>query len=118
APGIGRARLFEALDREHRSAVALQRSLLPDRLPDLAGIETAARYLPARDEVGGDWYDVIDLPGGELGAALGEGWRLLFQRDAPARRADRRPHRRPRRSRAAGRGAHGPAAHRPARLRA
>jgi anti-sigma regulatory factor (Ser/Thr protein kinase)/putative methionine-R-sulfoxide reductase with GAF domain len=72
APAIDRARLFEALDREHRSAVALQRSLLPDGLPDLVGIDTAARYLPARDEVGGDWYDVIDLPGGHVGIAIGD----------------------------------------------
>ena len=35
APAIDRARLFDALDREHRGAIALQRSLLPDRLPDL-----------------------------------------------------------------------------------
>jgi anti-sigma regulatory factor (Ser/Thr protein kinase)/putative methionine-R-sulfoxide reductase with GAF domain len=72
APAIDRARLFDALDREHRSAVALQRSLLPDRLPDLVGIDTAARYLPARDEVGGDWYDVIDLPGGQVGLGIGD----------------------------------------------
>jgi anti-sigma regulatory factor (Ser/Thr protein kinase)/putative methionine-R-sulfoxide reductase with GAF domain len=72
APAIDRARLFDALDREHRSAVALQRSLLPDRLPELIGIETAARYLPALDEVGGDWYDVIDLPGGNVGLAIGD----------------------------------------------
>jgi anti-sigma regulatory factor (Ser/Thr protein kinase)/putative methionine-R-sulfoxide reductase with GAF domain len=72
APAIERARLFEALEREHRGAVALQRSLLPDRLPDLVGIETAARYLPARDEVGGDWYDVINLPGGGVGLAIGD----------------------------------------------
>ena len=72
APAIDRARLFDALDREHRSAVALQRSLLPDRLPNLIGIDTAARYLPARDEVGGDWYDVIDLPGGQVGLAIGD----------------------------------------------
>jgi anti-sigma regulatory factor (Ser/Thr protein kinase)/putative methionine-R-sulfoxide reductase with GAF domain len=72
APAIDRARLFEALDREHRSAVALQRSLLPDRLPDLVGIDTAARYLPARDMVGGDWYDVIELPRGHVGLAIGD----------------------------------------------
>jgi anti-sigma regulatory factor (Ser/Thr protein kinase)/putative methionine-R-sulfoxide reductase with GAF domain len=72
APAIDRARLFDALDREHRSAVALQRSLLPDRLPDLVGIDTAVRYLPARDEVGGDWYDVIELPGGQVGLAIGD----------------------------------------------
>jgi anti-sigma regulatory factor (Ser/Thr protein kinase)/putative methionine-R-sulfoxide reductase with GAF domain len=72
APAIDRARLFDALDREHRSAVALQRSLLPDRVPDLVGIDAAVRYLPARDEVGGDWYDVIDLPGGHVGVAIGD----------------------------------------------
>ena len=72
APAIDRARLFDALDREHRNAVALQRSLLPDRLPNLVGIDAAARYLPARDEVGGDWYDVIDLPGGQVGLAIGD----------------------------------------------
>jgi anti-sigma regulatory factor (Ser/Thr protein kinase)/putative methionine-R-sulfoxide reductase with GAF domain len=72
APAIDRARLFDALDREHRSAVALQSSLLPDRLPNLVGIDAAARYLPARDEVGGDWYDVIDLPGGRIGLAIGD----------------------------------------------
>jgi anti-sigma regulatory factor (Ser/Thr protein kinase)/putative methionine-R-sulfoxide reductase with GAF domain len=72
APAIDRARLFDALDREHRSTVALQSSLLPDRLPNLVGIDAAARYLPARDEVGGDWYDVIDLPGGRVGLAIGD----------------------------------------------
>jgi anti-sigma regulatory factor (Ser/Thr protein kinase)/putative methionine-R-sulfoxide reductase with GAF domain len=72
APAIDRARLFEALDREHRSAVALQRSLLPEGLPDVAGIDVAARYLPASDEVGGDWYDVIELPRGLVGFAIGD----------------------------------------------
>jgi anti-sigma regulatory factor (Ser/Thr protein kinase)/putative methionine-R-sulfoxide reductase with GAF domain len=72
APAIDRARLFDALDREHRIAVALQRSLLPERLPELVGIDAAARYLPARDEVGGDWYDVIDLPGSRVGLAIGD----------------------------------------------
>ena len=72
APAIDRARLFDALDREHRNAVALQRSLLPDGIPDLVGIDAAVRYLPARDEVGGDWYDVIDLPGGRIGLGIGD----------------------------------------------
>jgi anti-sigma regulatory factor (Ser/Thr protein kinase)/putative methionine-R-sulfoxide reductase with GAF domain len=72
APAIERARLFEALDREHRNAVALQRSLLPEGLPDVAGIDVAARYLPARDEVGGDWYDVLELPRGLVGFAIGD----------------------------------------------
>jgi anti-sigma regulatory factor (Ser/Thr protein kinase)/putative methionine-R-sulfoxide reductase with GAF domain len=73
APAIDRARLFDALDREHRSAVGLQRSLLPDRVPELLGIDAAVRYLPAaRDEVGGDWYDVIELPAGRVGLAIGD----------------------------------------------
>jgi anti-sigma regulatory factor (Ser/Thr protein kinase)/putative methionine-R-sulfoxide reductase with GAF domain len=72
APAIERARLFDVLDREHRNAVALQRSLLPEGLPDIAGIEVAARYLPARDEVGGDWYDVIELRRGLVGFAIGD----------------------------------------------
>jgi serine phosphatase RsbU (regulator of sigma subunit)/anti-sigma regulatory factor (Ser/Thr protein kinase) len=72
APAIERARLFDALDHEHRSAVALQRSLLPERLPEVAGLDVAARYLPATDEVGGDWYDVIELPGGLIGVAIGD----------------------------------------------
>jgi anti-sigma regulatory factor (Ser/Thr protein kinase)/putative methionine-R-sulfoxide reductase with GAF domain len=72
APAIERARLFDALDHEHRSAVALQRSLLPERLPDVAGLDVAARYLPAIDEVGGDWYDVIELRGGFVGLAIGD----------------------------------------------
>jgi serine phosphatase RsbU (regulator of sigma subunit)/anti-sigma regulatory factor (Ser/Thr protein kinase) len=72
APAIEHARLFDALDREHRSAVALQRSLLPDLLPDIAETDVAARYLPARDEVGGDWYDVLELSGGRVGIAIGD----------------------------------------------
>jgi GAF domain-containing protein/anti-sigma regulatory factor (Ser/Thr protein kinase) len=71
-PGIERARLFSALEHEHRVAMLLQRSLLPRALPDTVGIKIAARYLPARDEVGGDWYDVIELPRGLLGLAIGD----------------------------------------------
>ncbi len=71
-PAIERARLYSALEREHRLATMLQRSLLPSRLPDVVGVSVAARYLPARDEVGGDWYDVIELPRGQLGVAIGD----------------------------------------------
>jgi serine phosphatase RsbU (regulator of sigma subunit)/anti-sigma regulatory factor (Ser/Thr protein kinase) len=72
APAIERARLYAELEREHRSAVALQRSLLPEGVPDIVGVDIAARYLPARDEVGGDWYDVIDLSDGHVGLAIGD----------------------------------------------
>jgi serine phosphatase RsbU (regulator of sigma subunit)/anti-sigma regulatory factor (Ser/Thr protein kinase) len=72
APAIEHAQLFDALDREHRSAVALQRSLLPDVLPLVPETDVAARYLPARDEVGGDWYDVLELQGSHVGVAIGD----------------------------------------------
>jgi PAS domain S-box-containing protein len=68
---IAHARVY---DREHRIAETLQRSLLPDRLPDLPGLEVAARYLPAaaEAEVGGDWYDVIPIAGGAVGLVMGD----------------------------------------------
>jgi anti-sigma regulatory factor (Ser/Thr protein kinase)/putative methionine-R-sulfoxide reductase with GAF domain len=72
APGIERARLYSALEREHRVAMLLQRSLLPRRLVDVVGVAVAARYLPASDEVGGDWYDVFELPKGAVGVAIGD----------------------------------------------
>jgi anti-sigma regulatory factor (Ser/Thr protein kinase)/GAF domain-containing protein len=72
APGIERARLFSALEHEHRVAVVLQRSLLPKRLAEAVGVSAAARYLPATDEVGGDWYDVFELSRGRLGVAIGD----------------------------------------------
>jgi anti-anti-sigma factor len=63
-----------ALEREHRNAETLQRSLLPDRLPIIPGLEFASRYLPggAGLEVGGDWYDVFTLPRGRLGLTIGD----------------------------------------------
>src|SRR3954451_23406370 len=68
---IERARRFQ---QEHETAVTLQRSLLPDRLPDVPGLVLAARYLPgaAGTEVGGDWYDVIPLADGRVGIAMGD----------------------------------------------
>jgi serine phosphatase RsbU (regulator of sigma subunit)/anti-sigma regulatory factor (Ser/Thr protein kinase) len=72
APALERARLFDALEREHNAAVGLQRSLLPHRLPSIVGAPVAARYLPARDEVGGDWYDVMPLHRGLVGLAIGD----------------------------------------------
>ena len=68
---IQHARLYE---REHRIAVTLQRSLLPDRLPQPPGLDVAARYEPAaaEAEVGGDWYDVIPMPGGSVGLVMSD----------------------------------------------
>ncbi len=72
APAIEHAELVDALDREHRSAVALQRTLLPEVLPSIPEVDAAGRYLPARDEVGGDWYDVFELRGSQVGIAIGD----------------------------------------------
>jgi anti-sigma regulatory factor (Ser/Thr protein kinase)/putative methionine-R-sulfoxide reductase with GAF domain len=64
------ARLTE---RERAIARTLQRSLLPERLPTVAGIEIAARYLPAKGgEVGGDWFDVFVLPDGSVAVVIGD----------------------------------------------
>jgi hypothetical protein len=68
---IENARLYE---RQRRIAETLQRSLLPRRLPNIDHVAIAARYMPgaAGAQVGGDWYDVIELPGGNVGLALGD----------------------------------------------
>jgi sigma-B regulation protein RsbU (phosphoserine phosphatase) len=54
------------------AAAALQRSLLPSALPDVAGVEMAARFSAGQGLVGGDWYDVFCLPSGELGMVVGD----------------------------------------------
>ena len=60
--------------REHEAAVVLQRSLLPQSLPELEGIELAARYEPAAPglEVGGDWYEVVALDDGTVAMTIGD----------------------------------------------
>jgi anti-sigma regulatory factor (Ser/Thr protein kinase)/putative methionine-R-sulfoxide reductase with GAF domain len=72
APAIERTRLLGALAREHGNAMLLQRSLLPRQLESTAGVSVAARYQPAREEVGGDWYDMIELARGEVGIVIGD----------------------------------------------
>jgi phosphoserine phosphatase RsbU/P len=55
------------------AALALQRSLLPDLLPAVPGVDLAARYVPGHATgVGGDWYDVFLLPSGWLGVVIGD----------------------------------------------
>jgi len=61
-----------AYERELSNVEMLQRSLLPDRLPELDGIQVAARYMPGGGNVGGDWYDAIPLEGGRVGIAMGD----------------------------------------------
>ncbi|MER7584404.1 SpoIIE family protein phosphatase [Kitasatospora sp. NPDC097691] len=58
--------------REHRMAETLQRSLLPRRLPEQSAMEVAYRYLPALHGVGGDWFDVIPLPGFRVALVVGD----------------------------------------------
>ncbi|MGW2378118.1 SpoIIE family protein phosphatase, partial [Kitasatospora sp. NPDC001683] len=58
--------------REHRMAEALQRSLLPRGLPEQSALEAAYRYLPALHRVGGDWFDVIPLPGFRVALVVGD----------------------------------------------
>ncbi|MFE9875840.1 SpoIIE family protein phosphatase [Streptomyces sp. NPDC005784] len=58
--------------REHTTAVTLQRSLLPGTLPELSALEVGHRYLPAQAGVGGDWYDVIPLPGTRVALVVGD----------------------------------------------
>ncbi|WP_424210774.1 SpoIIE family protein phosphatase [Streptomyces sp. BI20] len=69
AVSIDNARRFT---REHTMAVTLQRSLLPRVLPDQGAVDVAYRYLPAREGVGGDWFDVIALPGARVALVVGD----------------------------------------------
>lgn len=58
---------------DRAAATALQRSLVPARLPEVAGYEFAARYVAGQGGgVGGDWYDVFVLPSGAVGVAVGD----------------------------------------------
>ncbi|WP_329122306.1 SpoIIE family protein phosphatase [Streptomyces sp. NBC_01465] len=68
---IDNARLYR---REHERALILQRSLLPPGDPEAAGLTIACRYLPGNmeTEVGGDWFDVIELPGHRTALVVGD----------------------------------------------
>jgi PAS domain S-box-containing protein len=59
---------------ERTTALALQRSLLPQRLPEQSAVEVASRYLPASANVGvgGDWFDVIPLSGARVALVVGD----------------------------------------------
>ncbi|MDU9001102.1 SpoIIE family protein phosphatase [Streptomyces mirabilis] len=72
AVSIENARRFT---REHTTAVTLQRSLLPHALPEQSAVDVAHRYLPAEaglGGVGGDWFDVIPLPGARVAIVVGD----------------------------------------------
>jgi serine phosphatase RsbU (regulator of sigma subunit)/anti-sigma regulatory factor (Ser/Thr protein kinase) len=58
---------------EAAAAGMLERSLLPVRLPDVPGLQLAARYVPAENRaIGGDWYDAFVLPDGALWVITGD----------------------------------------------
>jgi PAS domain S-box-containing protein len=79
AVAIDNAMLFE---EERRTALAFQKSLLPQSMPDLDGLAVACRYVPAKPlethgqgiqtQVGGDWYDIIPLSAGRVGIVIGD----------------------------------------------
>ncbi|MGW2556885.1 SpoIIE family protein phosphatase [Streptomyces sp. NPDC001635] len=69
AVSIEKARRFA---RERAMAVTLQRCLLPRRVPEQDALEVAWRYLPAEAGVGGDWFDVIPLPGARVALVVGD----------------------------------------------
>ncbi|AGL18915.1 SpoIIE family protein phosphatase [Actinoplanes sp. N902-109] len=60
------------LDHERQIAITMQQSLLPESLPELPGWDLGGRYQPATGQVGGDWYDVVPLPGGDVLLAIGD----------------------------------------------
>ncbi len=79
AIAIDNSMLFE---EERATALAFQDSLLPNKPPKLDGLEVAYRYVPAKPleshgqgiqtQVGGDWYDIIQLSAGRVGIVIGD----------------------------------------------
>ncbi|MFI6014634.1 SpoIIE family protein phosphatase [Streptomyces sp. NPDC051243] len=71
AVAIDNARRYS---RERTTALTLQRTLLPQGLPNQEAVEVASRYLPGGTgaEVGGDWFDVIPLSGARVALVVGD----------------------------------------------
>jgi len=72
AVALDNARLYE---QQRTVALELQRSLLqPQAIPVPTGLELAYKYLPGGGgaDVGGDWFDVIPLPGGRMAFVIGD----------------------------------------------
>jgi PAS domain S-box-containing protein len=70
AMAMDNVRLYQ---QEHTVAETLQRTLLP-QLPELPGVMAAAHYVSASTaaDVGGDFYDLLELPDGAVGIAVGD----------------------------------------------
>src|ERR671913_1500009 len=61
----------ERIEQELRVARLIQQTLLPKAVPELGGWDVAAYYQPAR-EVGGDFYDFLELDTGDFGIVVGD----------------------------------------------
>lgn len=61
-------------NREHATALTLQRAMLPTGLTAPSSVEVKHRYLPGSElvEVGGDWYESIRLPGARVALVVGD----------------------------------------------
>lgn len=66
--------MMERTNRQHDMVMILQRALLPESLPVVAGVRLDAAYVPAfgEAEVGGDWYDVFPISERMLGISVGD----------------------------------------------
>ncbi|MBY8339053.1 SpoIIE family protein phosphatase [Streptomyces spinosirectus] len=71
AQSLQRAMFFE---QEKDLASGLQQAMLPRTIPSVRGADVAVRYRSASlgRDIGGDWYDLIPLPGGRVGAVIGD----------------------------------------------
>ncbi|MDX2683471.1 SpoIIE family protein phosphatase [Streptomyces sp. NY05-11A] len=75
AQSLQRAMFYE---QEKDIAQGLQQAMLPRTIPSVAGADVAVRYRAATiggslgRGIGGDWYDLIPLPGGRVGAVIGD----------------------------------------------
>src|SRR5436309_12669678 len=67
-------RAAREVEVERSLAEALQHNLLAARLPEIVGLDLAARYLPGgtTGPIGGDWYDAVPLRGGRVGLVIGD----------------------------------------------
>jgi serine phosphatase RsbU (regulator of sigma subunit)/PAS domain-containing protein len=78
ASALERAQLWQAskdrLEAEHRIVELLQRTIVPDTLPDIPNVQLGAAYRPAEVDmdVGGDWYDAFVVHDGSLVMAVGD----------------------------------------------
>ncbi|MGW7041824.1 SpoIIE family protein phosphatase [Streptomyces avermitilis] len=71
AQSLQRAMFYE---QEKDLAQGLQQAMLPRSIPSVPGADVAVRYRSAKigRDIGGDWYDLIPLPGGRVGAVIGD----------------------------------------------